>query len=120
MKKVIKALGGFVIILLVVIALFASMLINMEHNKDIPVSNTHQAKVVIFYKASCPDCRKDYPIFYLAHVVKGKKVLLVNLDAKSNQQYIKDYNLKVVPSIIKGGHLYSDISQKNEIKLLYN
>lgn len=60
----------------------------------------NQAQTIIFYRDDCPDCQKLLPKKILLNILNNKTVF-VNLNNQKNKQYINQYNLKIVPTIIE-------------------
>lgn len=58
-----------------------------------------EPSIIFFYRSDCPDCHKIFKKVYWAEL-KGVPLQLVNLRNTSNRKYIKEYNLKTVPTFV--------------------
>lgn len=71
--------------------------VNQRNYVDLSVRDP---EVLVFYKDTCPTCQKMYPKIYIKSLSRLKVAQFVNMDAKKNHQYIKEYKLKKVPTVI--------------------
>lgn len=55
-------------------------------------------RIICFYQPGCMGCMEQEPINREVEKVLG--VIIEEIDAVANPQYIKDYQLKVTPTII--------------------
>jgi thioredoxin 1 len=55
-------------------------------------------RVICFFQPGCMGCMEQEPIN--REVEKALGVTIEEIDAVQNPQYIKDYNLKVTPTIV--------------------
>ena len=94
-KKMSAVIGTLAVALGVSFFLLKSQM-NQRNYIDLSVQNP---EVIVFYKDTCPTCQKLYPKIYLKTVRRLKMTVFVNLDAKKNRKYIKQYKLKKVPTV---------------------
>lgn len=87
-------------------------------NTDIRISKiTANNNILVFYEDSCSDCQKVYPLLYLNKLI-NKRVILINLNGKRNKQYIREYGLTSVPTIIHGNQEYSGTKIEEILKII--
>lgn len=100
--KVRGMLLGLLLLFLLIIgscATFYNSLHDTEQDRSVVTIKKKQPKsVVLFYKDTCPDCKK---IFKQVWVSSWKKnIQFVNLNQKQNRHYIGEYDLQYVPTLI--------------------
>lgn len=103
------------IVILGVSACGSSLLVRQAHKEEIrriTVTAIPTKDPVVFYKDTCPDCRRIFLEVYLCKLIKPR-VCLVNLNDQQNQKYISRYQLKTVPTVINNDHRYSGINYKS-------
>ena len=103
------------IVILGVSACGSSLLVRQAHKEEIKrttITAIPTKAPVVFYKDTCPDCRRIFLEVYLCKLIKHR-VYLVNLNNLQNQKYIGRYRLKTVPTVINNGHRYSGTNYKS-------
>ena len=113
-NKVLRFLMILVIILGVSVCV-GSLLVRQAHKEEIrrtTVTAIPAKAPVVFYKDTCPDCRRIFLEVYLCKLI-NHRVCLVNLNEQQNQKYVSRYRLKTVPTVINNDYRYSGTNYKN-------
>ncbi|OTO77409.1 hypothetical protein A5865_001285 [Enterococcus sp. 12E11_DIV0728] len=76
-------------------------------------------KTVVFYRDDCPDCQSVFPLLYYHNLFK-KDLIFVNMNQPLNRRYIRTYNLKSVPTIVKKNRQYSGTDKEKIRRFLDN
>lgn len=108
----------FLMVLIVILGVStcgSSLLVRQAHKEEIrrtTVTAIPTKTPVVFYKDTCPDCRRIFLEVYLCKLIKPR-VCLVNLNNLQNQKYISRYRLKTVPTVINNNRRYSGTNYKS-------
>ena len=108
----------FLMVLIVILGVSAcgsSLLVRQAHKEEIKrttITAIPAKAPVVFYKDTCPDCRRIFLEVYLCKLI-NHRVCLVNLNNLQNQKYIGHYRLKTVPTVINNNRRYSGTNYKS-------
>ena len=97
-KKIIICIFGIAFLIAVLIYSYQIDLAETEYDSS-TVEIEKESSIIFFYRSDCPDCHKIFKKVYWAEL-KGVPLQLVNLRNTSNRKYIKEYNLKTVPTFV--------------------
>lgn len=114
-KRVLRLLTAFIVILLGVSFCGGSLLVKQAHkeeNRRTTITAIPTKAPVVFYKDTCPDCRRIFLEVYLCKLI-NHRVCLVNLNNQQNQKYISRYRLKTVPTVINNDCRYRGTNYKS-------
>lgn len=97
-KKIIICIFGIAFLIAVLTCYYQIDLAETEYDSS-TVEIEKEPSIIFFYRSDCPDCHKIFKKVYWAEL-KGVPLQLVNLRNTSNRKYIKEYNLKTVPTFV--------------------
>ena len=110
-KKVSKALAVIVVILAVLGFAGHSYVNHVEKEKTVVTLAKHPKKVLFFYRDDCPDCQSIFHQIYWHNVI-SQNIILINMNQPQNRQYIQQYQLTSVPTLIYGKQRYTGTNQQ--------
>lgn len=113
-KRVLHFLTTFIVILGISFC-GSALLVKHAHKEEVrrtTVTAVSAKTPVVFYKDTCPDCKRIFMEVYLCKLIKPG-ICLVNLNNPQNQKYIERYRLKTVPTTVNKGRRYSGTNYKS-------
>ncbi|NTP84390.1 thioredoxin [Enterococcus faecium] len=92
------------------LAIFTYQIRSFEQKDDSIILSEYPNKSIVFYRDDCADCREIFPLLYI-HNFLNNDLIFVNMNQPFNRQYIQEYDLKSVPTVVKENKKYvgSDI-----------
>lgn len=78
----------------------------VEKKQNVVTIDKKKNKTLFFYRDDCKDCQKVFHHVYWKNVF-NKNIEFVNMNQKMNRKYIKEYDLKSVPSFVNKNEIYS-------------
>lgn len=87
-----------------------------EHSREVVILQKEEPQVLFFYREDCPDCQKVFPWIYWQSLWK-KEVVFINLNQPKNRNYITEYQLTSVPTVITPYGRYAGTDRKKIEKL---
>lgn len=99
--------GVIITSVLITIALLVGYgyLVYQEKNRNtIELKNTRDV-MLFFYRDDCKDCQKIFRDVYFQKL-RGRKVILINMNNYKNRRYAKEYRIYSVPTCIKNNQKY--------------
>jgi len=111
----IKRIGKYLAVLVVMLALgwFVShqYVNHVEKARPVVKLSAHSSKVLFFYRDDCTDCQAIFHQIYWHNVV-NRNIVFVNMNQQQNRQYIQQYQLTAVPTLIHGNQRYTGTNQQ--------
>ena len=110
-KRVGKALAVIVVVLAVSGFTGHQYVNHVEKQRPVVTLAKHPEKVLFFYRDDCPDCQSIFHQIYWHNAI-SHNIVLINMNQPQNRQYIQQYQLTSVPTLIHGKQRYTGTNQQ--------